>query len=98
MSGDERVHERLEVGAPPLREAVADLPVVVDPVRRVELDRALGRREPVVEPRLQPVDLVLARLEVVARPARPIASRWSGMGAARQGARVKKPEVVIGRP
>lgn len=36
-------HERLKIGAPPLGEAVTNLPVVVDAMGRVELTR-LGRR------------------------------------------------------
>lgn len=61
-------HKRLEVGPPPLRETVPDLPFVVDAVRRVKLARLAWRREAVVEPALEPVDLVFARLEVVSGP------------------------------
>jgi len=32
-------HESLEIGAPPLSETIADLPVIVDTVRGVELAR-----------------------------------------------------------
>jgi hypothetical protein len=59
-------HKRLKVRPPPLRETVADLPVVVHAVARVELPRVRRRREALVEAALEPVELVLARLEVVA--------------------------------
>jgi hypothetical protein len=65
--GEEAHHECLEIRAPPLREAVADLPVALGRRRH---GRADGR-EPLVEPPLQPARLVLARLQVVARPAPP---------------------------
>lgn len=51
---DEGVHEGLKVGPPPLRERVADLPLVVDALA-CEL-RADGR-EALVQPRLEAFDL-----------------------------------------
>jgi hypothetical protein len=71
-------HERLQVRAPPLRGAIADLPVAVPAVRspvgfdRDRLDARFGGREPVVESLLEPGDLVFARMEVVA------GSEWEG--------------------
>jgi hypothetical protein len=41
-------HERLEIRPPPLRKAVSNLPVVIHPVRCIELDRAGGWCQPVV--------------------------------------------------
>lgn len=34
VSGDEGIHKRLEVGSPPLRQSIANLPVVVDAFAR----------------------------------------------------------------
>ena len=66
MRGDERIHERFEVGAPPLRQRVADLPLVVDALAG-EL-RADGR-EALVQPCFEAFDFVVFGAEVVARSA-----------------------------
>jgi hypothetical protein len=63
MRRDERVHECLEVGAPPLRECVADLPLVIDALA-CEL-RADGCKA-FIQPRLEAFDLVIFCAEVVA--------------------------------
>ena len=62
-------HESLKVGAPPLGQAVTNLPIVINAVRSVELHGASGWGETVVEACFEPFDLVLARLEVVSRSA-----------------------------
>lgn len=63
MRGDERIHEGLEVGAPPLRQSVAHLPLVVDAFA-CEL-RADGC-EALVQARFEALNFVVFRTEVVA--------------------------------
>ena len=62
----EGVHEGLEVGPPPLRERVADLPLLVD---GVAAELVADGREPLVQPRLEALDLVVRRVQVVAGTA-----------------------------
>lgn len=64
-------HERLEVRSPPLRKAVPNLPLIVHSVRRIELTRLGGRRESVVQTLLEPLNLILSRLQVVTRTVVP---------------------------
>ena len=64
MRWDEGVHERLEVGPPPLRKRIANAPLVIDALAR-EL-RADGRQA-LVQPRLEALNLVVFGLQVVAR-------------------------------
>lgn len=72
QGGERRAHhERLKVGSPPLRQAISDLPLVVNAMGRVELARIDGRREAVVESALEPLDLVFAWLQIVARSIGP---------------------------
>lgn len=61
VGGDEGVHEGLEVGAPPLGQAVADLPVALG----LAVAQAADGREAVVEAVLEALDLVVLGLEVV---------------------------------
>ena len=63
MRGDEGVHERLEVRAPPLRQCIADLPLIVDAFT-TEL-RANGCQA-LVQAGLEAFDLVVFCAEVVA--------------------------------
>ena len=63
VRGQERVHEGLEVGPPPLRQAVAHLPLVVDGVAR---ELVADGREALIEARLEARDLVVGGAEVVA--------------------------------
>lgn len=63
MARQERVHERLEVRPPPLRQRVANLPVLVDALAG-EL-RADGRQA-LVEARLEAGYFVVVVVEVVA--------------------------------
>lgn len=52
---NEGVHERLEVGAPPLRESIADLPLIVDALAcKLRTDR----RKALVQPRFETFDLL----------------------------------------
>jgi hypothetical protein len=67
MRGDERVHESLEVGSPPLRKSVADLPFVVD---ALACELRANWRKALVQPRLEAFDLVVLGAEVVAWPVR----------------------------
>ena len=66
-TGSNTHHECFEVRTPPLCKTVADFPLVVHPVRRVELPRIRRWRKALVQTLLQTLDLVLARLEVVSR-------------------------------
>lgn len=66
---DDTHHEGLEVRAPPLSEAITNLPLVVHTVRRVELPGIGRRRKAFVQTPLQSVDFVLSGLQIVARPA-----------------------------
>jgi hypothetical protein len=60
---DEGVHEGLEVGPPPLRQCVADYPLVIDTLAR---ELCADWCEALVQPRLEAFDLVVFRAEVVA--------------------------------
>lgn len=62
MRRDERIHEGLEVGAPPLREGVADLPLVVDTFAR---ELRAYRRKALVQPRLEALDLLNVGCQVI---------------------------------
>ena len=64
-------HEGLEVRAPPLREAVSNLPLVIHTVRRIELSGVGGGRKPFVQTLLQSLNFVFAWLQVVARAVMP---------------------------
>jgi len=63
MRRDERVHEGLEVGSPPLRQCVANHPLVID-----AFASELGTDwcEALVQPRLEALDLVVLSTEIVA--------------------------------
>lgn len=63
MGRDERVHEGLEVGAPPLGKAVADVPVA----RRLAVSQAADGGQALVKPRLEALDLVVLRAQVISR-------------------------------
>jgi hypothetical protein len=63
MRGDERVHERLKVRSPPLRQCVADLPLIVD---ALACELRADRRKALIQPRLEALDLVVFCAEVVA--------------------------------
>jgi hypothetical protein len=63
---DKWVHERLEVGPPPLRQCVTDLPLVVD---AFACELGADGRETLVEPRLEALDLVVFCTEIVAGAA-----------------------------
>jgi len=64
VRGDEWVHEGLEVGPPPLRKRVADLPLIVDAfTRELRADRC----QALIQPRLEALDLAVFGAEVVAR-------------------------------
>lgn len=65
MARQERVHEGLEIGAPPLRKSVADLPGFVDTFAG-ELGADGG--ETLVQTLLESVDLFVLEVEVVAGP------------------------------
>jgi hypothetical protein len=62
MRRTEGVHEGLEVGPPPLRQCVADQPLVVDALAR---KLCADGREALVQSRLEAFDLVVFRAEIV---------------------------------
>ena len=62
MGGDKRVHEGLEVGAPPLSEAVANLPVGL----LLALAKAADGSQALVQALLEALGLIILGLEVVA--------------------------------
>ena len=66
VRGDEGVHERLEVGAPPLRQCIADLPLVVD---ALACELCADGRETLIQARLEAFDFVVFGAEVVAGSA-----------------------------
>ena len=63
MRGEERVHERLEVGSPPLRKSIANLPSVIDAFTR---ELCADGCEALVEAVFKAVNLVVFGEEVVA--------------------------------
>ena len=63
MRRDERIHKRLEIGAPPLGQRVADLPLIVNALARKL--RANGSKA-LVQTRLEALDLVVLGPQVVA--------------------------------
>ena len=63
VRGQKRVHEGLEVGPPPLRERVTDLPLVVD---GLAAELAAHGRQALVQPSLEALDLVVLGSQVVA--------------------------------
>ena len=62
MCRDERVHEGLEIGSPPLAERIANLPFII---RRFARYMRADRRQPLVQSRLEPFDLVIVWSEVI---------------------------------
>lgn len=63
MSRQERVHERLEIRTPPLRECVADFPILVHSFSgKLRADR----RETLVQSLLESFDLVIVMMKVIA--------------------------------
>lgn len=67
MRGDEWVHEGLEVGSPPLRKRITDLPLVVHTLAR---ELAANRSEALVQARFEPFKLAFVVVEVVSRAVR----------------------------
>jgi hypothetical protein len=63
VRGDERVHECLEVRSPPLRERVADLPLIVD---TLACELCANWCKTLIEPSLKALDLVVFSAQVVA--------------------------------
>jgi hypothetical protein len=63
MRGDEGIHESLEVGSPPLRKRIADLPLVVD---ALACELRADWRKALIQPRLEAFDLVVLGAEVIA--------------------------------
>lgn len=64
MRRDERIHECFEVGPPPLRQCVANLPLIVDTLAS---ELRADWCKPLIQPRLEALDLVVFGAEVVAR-------------------------------
>lgn len=63
VRGDEGVHKCLKVWPPPLRKCVADLPLIIDTLAR---ELCADWCEALVQPRLEPLNLVVLCTEVVA--------------------------------
>lgn len=64
MRWEERVHERLEIGSPPLCKSVAYLPFVVHTFAR---ELVADRRQTFIQAELEALDFVVFGLEIVAR-------------------------------
>jgi hypothetical protein len=77
VRGDEGVHKGLEVGAPPLRQRVADLPLIVD---ALACELRADRRKTLVQARLEALDLVVLCAKVVAGTG--LCQRWSVVSSA----------------
>ena len=65
MRWDKGVHERLEIGPPPLCQCIPDLPLIVDTLAR---KLRAHRRQPLIKPHLEALDLIILRFEIVSRP------------------------------
>jgi hypothetical protein len=72
MRGDEGVHERLKVGPPPLRERIANAPLVVDAFAR---ELRADRRQALVQPRLEAFNLIVFGFQVVARSMQALVAK-----------------------
>ncbi len=64
MRGNKRVHKRLEIRPPPLRKRIPNLPLLIDALSRELIARG---SQPLVQPHLEPLHLVILGLEIVAR-------------------------------
>ena len=67
MRRQERVHERFEVGSPPLSQCVTDMPFIIHALAG---KLCAYRGKTFVEPKLESLDFIILGLEVVARSAR----------------------------
>lgn len=63
MRGDEGVHEGLEVRAPPLGKAVANVPIAL----ALAVAQAANGRQTLIKPFLETLNLVIVVLEIVTR-------------------------------
>jgi hypothetical protein len=64
VGGDEGVHESLKVWSPPLRQCIANLPLIVD---TFACKLCADRCKALVQPCLEAFDLVVFSAEVIAR-------------------------------
>lgn len=64
MSGNEWVHERLEIRSPPLTQRIANDPLIIDAFAR---ELASHRGKTLVQPLLEALGLLIVRLQVVPR-------------------------------
>lgn len=64
MCRNEWVHEGLEVGTPPLGQSIRNLPIAIPGLARKLLPCWC---QPLVQPSLEAFDLVIIRMEIVAR-------------------------------
>ena len=64
MRWDERIHKRLEIWSPPLRQSITNLPLLVD---TLATKLRSNRRKALVQSHLEPLNLIIIFLEVVAR-------------------------------
>lgn len=63
MGRQERVHECFEIGSPPLRQCVADLPFIVHPFSR---ELGAHRRQPFIEAQFEAFYFIIFGLEIIA--------------------------------
>lgn len=61
---DERIHEGLEIRPPPLRQGIANLPLLID---ALAAELRANRSQPLVQPHLEPLYLIILGLEIVPR-------------------------------
>jgi len=53
-------HKRFEVRTPPLGETITDFPIIIDPVRGIELARVTGWGQAFVQTALEALEFVFA--------------------------------------
>ena len=63
MRRDKRVHKRLEIRPPPLRQRVRNLPFIIHALPR---ELAANWRQSLIQPVLEPINFGLMRVQVVA--------------------------------
>ena len=65
VARNERIHEGLKVGSPPLSKAIADLPVTIDTFAS---ELGTGGGKALIEALLESIDFLVLGLNVVTRP------------------------------
>lgn len=70
MARQERVHESLEVGSPPLRKCIANFPVIINAFAR---ELRSHRCKALVQALLETFNLIILRLQIITWPERQLA-------------------------